>query len=60
MIATEHDNKHQVLAKTSLLKRARVYRNLASNILEVFGPEGDPAGPLEEVALLKKLLDGEP
>ncbi|KAG1849836.1 SET domain-containing protein [Suillus tomentosus] len=60
VIATEHDNKHQVLAKTSLLKRARVYRNLASNILEVFGPEGDPAGPLEEVALLKKLLDGEP
>lgn len=60
VIAIEHDNTHDALAKTSLLKRARVYRNLASNILELFGPEGDPAGPLEELAVLKKLLHEEP
>jgi SET and MYND domain-containing protein len=60
VIAIEHVNTHDALAKTSLLKRARVYRNLASNILELFGPEGDPAGPLEELAVLKKLLHEEP
>ncbi|KAG2338234.1 SET domain-containing protein [Suillus weaverae] len=60
VIATEHDNAQDALAKTSLLKRARVYRNLASNVLEVFGPEGDPTGPLEELAILKKLLHEEP
>lgn len=59
VIATEYDNAHDTLAKASLLKRSRVYRNLASNILEVFGPEGDPAGPLEELAVLKKLLHEE-
>ncbi|KAG2155164.1 uncharacterized protein EDB93DRAFT_1131585 [Suillus bovinus] len=59
VIATEYDSTHKALAKTSLLKRARVYRNLANNILEVFGPEGDPAGPLEELAVLKKLLHEE-
>lgn len=57
VIATKYDSAH---AKTSLLKRSRVYRNLASNILEVFGPEGDPAGPLEELAVLKELLHDEP
>lgn len=60
VIATEHDHVHDTLTKTSLLKRARVYRNLASKILEVFGSEGDPAGPLEELAALKKLLHEEP
>lgn len=60
VIATEHDNVHDTLTKTSLLKQARVYRNLASKILEVFGSEGDPAGPLEELAALKKLLHEEP
>ncbi|KAG2135011.1 hypothetical protein BD769DRAFT_447238 [Suillus cothurnatus] len=60
VIAIEHDNTHDALAKTSLLKRARVYRNLASNILELFGPEGDSAGPLEELTVLKRLLHDEP
>lgn len=60
VIASEYDHAHDALAKTSFLKRSRVYRNLASNILEVFGPEGDSAGPLEELAVLKKLLHEEP
>lgn len=59
VIATERDDAHDAPTKTSLLKRARVYRNFASNILEVFGSEGDPEGPLEELAALKKLLHEE-
>lgn len=59
VIATEYDNAHDTLAKTSLLKRSRVYCNLTSNILGIFGPEGDPVGPLEELAVLKKLLHEE-
>lgn len=56
VITIDHGNAQDAPTKTSLLKRARVYRDLASNILEVFGLEGDPAGPLEELAVLKKLL----
>ncbi|KAG1739600.1 hypothetical protein EDB19DRAFT_1711062 [Suillus lakei] len=56
VITIDHGNAQGAPTKTSLLKRARVYRDLASNILEVFGLEGDPAGPLEELAVLKKLL----
>lgn len=59
VIATDHDDARASSAKSSLLKRARTYRDLSSKIMEVFGPEGDTAGPLEELAVLKNLLHEE-
>ncbi|KAG1719242.1 uncharacterized protein EDB91DRAFT_1181778 [Suillus paluster] len=59
VIAADHDNAQDAPANTSLLKRARVYHDLSSKIMEVFGPEGDPGGPLEELAVLQNLLHAE-
>lgn len=56
MIAADHDNAQDVPAKASLLKRARVYLDLSSKIIKLLGPEGDPSGPLEELAVLENLL----
>jgi hypothetical protein len=44
-------------AKASLLKRARVYLDIASKVIKLFGPEGDPGGPLEELVFLEDLLE---
>ncbi|OAX38145.1 SET domain-containing protein [Rhizopogon vinicolor AM-OR11-026] len=56
VIAADHDNEQDVPAKTSLLKRAQIYLDLSSKIIKVFGSEGDPGGPLEELAVLENLL----
>ncbi|KAG0697631.1 hypothetical protein DFH29DRAFT_811458 [Suillus ampliporus] len=56
VIAADHDNAQDAPANTSLLKRARVYHDLSNKVMEVFGSEGDPGGPLEELVVLKKLL----
>ena len=59
VIATDDDNRQSVPAKASLLERARVYLDLSSKIVRLFGPEGDPGGPLEELAILENLLHGD-
>jgi hypothetical protein len=51
------DADQDVPAKASLLKRARVYLGIASKVIKLFGPEGDPGGPLEELAFLEDLLE---
>lgn len=35
---------------------ARHYLRVAAHVLETFGPEGDEGGPLEEVRVMKGLL----
>lgn len=36
---------------------ARHYLALASRVLEVYGPEGDEGGPLEELRIMRSLLE---
>ena len=36
---------------------ARHYLALARRVLESFGPEGDEGGPLEEIRVMRELLD---
>ncbi|OJA09411.1 hypothetical protein AZE42_03077 [Rhizopogon vesiculosus] len=56
VITADHDNEQDVPASASLLERAQIYLDLSSKIIKVFGPEGDPGGPLEELAVLENLL----
>jgi SET and MYND domain-containing protein len=57
-ITADNNDAQDVPAKVSLLKRARVYLDLSSKIIKLLGPEGDPSGPLEELAVLENLLHG--
>lgn len=36
---------------------ARHYLTLARRVLESFGPEGDDGGPLEEIRVMRELLN---
>lgn len=55
VITTGHDNPQDVLVKPSFLKLARVYLDLSSEILRLFGAVGDPGGHLEKLAVLLKI-----
>jgi len=57
-ITADNNDARDVPANVSLLKRARVYLDLSSKIIKLLGPEGDPDGPLEELAFLENLLHG--
>ncbi|TCD70138.1 hypothetical protein EIP91_004608 [Steccherinum ochraceum] len=45
---------NRVLPPGDIEKDARSYLNVAREILEVFGPEGDEGGPLEEIRVLNR------
>lgn len=42
--------------KHAAKKQVEVFLKLASEILMIFGPEGDEDGPLQEIRLLEGLL----
>jgi len=46
-------------ASGGLLTSAKAYIRIANQILAVFGPEGDPGGPLEEISALESLISDE-
>ncbi|PCH40034.1 hypothetical protein WOLCODRAFT_116534 [Wolfiporia cocos MD-104 SS10] len=41
----------------SLAEDAKLYLGIATHILGIFGPEGDPGGPIEEIRVLQGLLN---
>ena len=43
--------------RRDLSERAQTYLRLCRDVLNIFGQEGDPGGPLEEIQLLQELLD---
>jgi len=43
----------------NLLTDARWYLSVASDILDIFGQEGDEGGPLAEIGILRGLIYGE-
>lgn len=45
-----------VLDAKSAENLARHYLRIAAHVLETFGPEGDEGGPLEEVRVMRELL----
>lgn len=45
--------------KHTVKKQVEVFLTLATEILMIFGPEGDEDGPLQEIRLLKDLLSTE-
>lgn len=49
---------HHIRAPTPkhLEKLAQSYLEIAQRILEIYGPEGDQGGPMEEIVLLRELL----
>ena len=51
IITTTDQTKKRVLED-----HARRYLVLARRVLDVFGPEGDGGGPLQEIAILDGLL----
>ncbi|KAH7924953.1 hypothetical protein BV22DRAFT_1034559 [Leucogyrophana mollusca] len=58
IIIAEQNEDLAGTAEMDLEKRARAYLRLSSDVLNVLGPEGDPGGPLEEIQVLRNLLDG--
>lgn len=52
----EHDTHSPRTDPLRILGAAYQYVNIASRVLETFGPEGDPGGPLEELAVMRSLL----
>ena len=38
---------------------ARHYLFIAAQVLEIYGPEGDEGGPLEEIRILRSLLQAQ-
>ena len=49
-------------SNSSAIKRledaAKHYLSIASHVLEVYGPEGDNGGPLDELCIMRSLLEG--
>ncbi|KAH7915857.1 hypothetical protein BJ138DRAFT_1141031 [Hygrophoropsis aurantiaca] len=55
-IIAERNESRFGTAAVDLEKKAQLYLRLSSEILNVFGPEGDPGGPLEEISVLQSLI----
>lgn len=42
--------------RSKVKEQTRVYLSLARCILQIYGPEGDDVGPLQEIEILEDLL----
>lgn len=58
MTGSESPSGTRTSEEKALILLARSYLSMSSRILGVFGREGDDAGPLQEIQVLRELLDG--
>ncbi|EGO23481.1 hypothetical protein SERLADRAFT_449865 [Serpula lacrymans var. lacrymans S7.9] len=54
----DDDQRKAAVTENDLSEQVRTYLRLSRDVLDIFGQEGDPGGPLEEIRVLYSLLDG--
>ena len=48
----DRDDDNQIISKAQVL----LFLSSARHVLEIYGPEGDESGPLDEIETLQRLL----